>query len=164
MKTSSKCIVVIAFILPMAVSAQIKQFSIGSLGGQIQQTGGDNIQFIHSIGDIAGTFVQGQAVSFSQGFPQCFNCDNCDVTNVVYRDDEVNFRLFPNPASSLLTLDGTIDNIYQYRIFNAQGKLMTVEELSGNQIDIQSLATGLYTISFLDKKGQWLATAKIVKQ
>jgi Secretion system C-terminal sorting domain len=104
-------------------------------------------------------------VSFTQGFPKCFNCDSCTIiTNVVYRDEQIYIRLFPNPANSLLTLNGDIDKIYQYRIFNAQGKLMAGEKFAGNQIDIQSLATGLYAISFLDKEGKWLATAKIVKQ
>lgn len=163
MKAINHFIGVVFLSTPLWASAQIDQYVIGSLGGEIQVAGG-GVSFVQSIGDIAGSFVKGETAKFSQGFPQCFDCDNCETVDVVYLDAEVSFRLFPNPTTGRLMLEGDTEAVFRYRAFNAQGVLLIDKAFTGPQIDLDSLASGLYIILFSNKKGEWLATAKVVKE
>lgn len=62
-------------------------------------------------------------------------------------------NIYPNPSQSLINIDGIdVENI-RYRILDNTGRTIIKSELDKNQIDISSLANGLYFLS-LDLAGE----------
>ena len=60
--------------------------------------------------------------------------------------------LFPNPATSTLTIDG-FSNTATAEIYNISGKLLLSAPLYNNQVDINPLAPGLYFIKLSTPEG-----------
>lgn len=70
-------------------------------------------------------------------------------------------RIFPNPASDFVVIEGLIDNA-QIRIFNMNGTLIQMKENIGNgTLNIQQLETGIYAVEI--KNHQQKTTLKLVK-
>lgn len=62
-------------------------------------------------------------------------------------------NIYPNPSQSLLNIDGIdVENV-RYRILDNTGRTIIKSELDSNQIDISTLANGLYFLS-LDLPGE----------
>lgn len=63
------------------------------------------------------------------------------------------FNVYPNPSSDMLTIEGIDIEASRYRIMDNSGRIVQQAELNSNQIDISSLARGMYLISIqtLDK-------------
>ncbi|MEM8889241.1 MAG: LamG-like jellyroll fold domain-containing protein [Bacteroidota bacterium] len=62
-------------------------------------------------------------------------------------------NIYPNPSQSLLNIDGIdVENV-RYRILDNTGRTVIKSELDSNQIDISTLANGLYFLS-LDLPGE----------
>ena len=72
-------------------------------------------------------------------------------------------EVFPNPALSLLNVNSTI-LIERMTINNVLGQtVVALENLnSSEQLDVSSLAEGLYLVSFKTAAGSW--TKQFVKQ
>ncbi len=70
-------------------------------------------------------------------------------------------RIFPNPASDFITIEGLTDNA-QICIYNLHGKLIEIRENLGNgPLNIQQLETGIYVVEI--KNRQQKTTLKLVK-
>lgn len=71
----------------------------------------------------------------------------------------------PNPASSFININSSIDNI-QVSVYDAVGKKVVSQKLIGGaaQINIGSLPKGVYTVIASDNAGTRVDTKKIVKQ
>ncbi len=73
-----------------------------------------------------------------------------NANTVVGTDNYANIlemSVYPNPASQVLHLDGISDDeFYTYKILNIDGQLLEVSPLKDKNIDIHSLAKGLYTL------------------
>ncbi|MDV7389960.1 T9SS type A sorting domain-containing protein, partial [Arthrospira platensis SPKY1] len=54
--------------------------------------------------------------------------------------------IYPNPTRGWLTISGGSSNTGSYKIFNLQGKLMTVLPSSHLQFDVSSLPSGLFIL------------------
>lgn len=62
-------------------------------------------------------------------------------------------NIYPNPSQSLINIDGIdVENV-RYRIIDNTGRTIRQSELNKNQIDISSLANGMYFLS-LDIAGK----------
>jgi len=70
----------------------------------------------------------------------------------------------PNPATSYITINSTIENV-QVSIFDIAGKRVLVQKLNGTsqQVPVSSLPKGIYTI-IAEDKGQKVDSKKIVIQ
>ena len=55
-------------------------------------------------------------------------------------------KIFPNPASNILTIKTDNQTIDENRIYNLTGQIILKQRPSGNQIDVSALPTGLYVI------------------
>lgn len=66
-------------------------------------------------------------------------------------DNHLNKRvsLYPNPAGELIQLDSEIQFIF-FEIYDANGRLVSKNSLSGNKIDVASLKGGFYFIRLLN--------------
>lgn len=70
-------------------------------------------------------------------------------------------RIFPNPASNFVMVEGLIDNA-QISIFNMNGTLIEMMENIGNgSLNIQQLETGIYAVEI--KNQQQKTTLKLIK-
>lgn len=75
-----------------------------------------------------------------------------------------NFNVFPNPVSSILTIQPKVQDNYQISISNIQGQVIFKQETltSNHQIDITNLNTGLYFLTVTS--GKYQKTIKIIKK
>jgi hypothetical protein len=69
--------------------------------------------------------------------------------------------LFPNPATTTLTIEG-ISTTTTAEVYDISGKLLFTKQLNNNQIDISSLARGLYFIKLTTAEGS--VVRKFVKE
>lgn len=74
---------------------------------------------------------------------------------------ENEITVFPNPTSRTLTIKE--GKFYNLKLFNTFGQ--TVAEASNaNQLNVSSIANGLFLLQIFDKKGALLKTEKVVKE
>ncbi len=74
--------------------------------------------------------------------------NNCTTgINSTENDDETRISLYPNPTSSLLTIDALGEKIENVSVINTNGQLVAkFSSLANNQINISDLSNGLYFI------------------
>jgi pimeloyl-ACP methyl ester carboxylesterase len=92
--------------------------------------------------------------------------------NLAYTLSSDNFEsnnqiiLFPNPTSSKVFFDNTIDNFKEVAIYNYLGQEVAKTNFtatsSNQEIDMSSLATGVYVLKFSD--GATSKSVKVIKQ
>jgi hypothetical protein len=70
-------------------------------------------------------------------------------------------RVYPNPAKDVLTIEGLPDHATA-EIYSINGKLLLNEAISNQQIDIRSLADGMYFIKLSSAQGS--VVRKFVKE
>ncbi|NDC42786.1 MAG: T9SS C-terminal target domain-containing protein, partial [Chitinophagia bacterium] len=80
------------------------------------------------------------------------------VGNVLTAAD---INIYPNPATDVLTIDAPV--ALNAQITTADGRV-ALSALTGNHINIASLAPGLYIITLTDTDGNRVHTARFVKQ
>ncbi len=72
--------------------------------------------------------------------------------------------IYPNPANGKINFELPEEfNAIEARIYNIEGKLVLEEELTGNEINLNSLTCGSYIIEFSDKKTRISKKVEIVK-
>ena len=79
-------------------------------------------------------------------------------------EEFVQFKVFPNPATHIINIQiPTQTEATNLRIYNVLGKLVLEKELTNSEtkLDISSMASGLYMMSFNSEKGS--KTFKLIK-
>jgi len=79
---------------------------------------------------------------------------------------KTDFHIFPNPVSNLLTIKFPEATTGQVQLINAQGQIMTTENISFvqmYQINLQSYPTGFYVVKVMTKQGI-INSRTIIKQ
>ncbi|WCL80987.1 T9SS type A sorting domain-containing protein [Saprospira sp. CCB-QB6] len=90
---------------------------------------------------------------------------NGTLSNAVLATSQTNFRIFPNPTQTNLTVTLEEVEAEQYRIYNALGQLVAQGQFVGQQQEINttSLNAGFYQLVLQTNKGQQLSQ-QFVKQ
>lgn len=90
------------------------------------------------------------------------NC-NVGVNEVEITDDKLS--LYPNPASTTITLELTNENINDctIEIIDVLGKVQKVQ-INGSVLDVSELSPGLYFVSLLSNDGLIRISKKFVKE
>jgi hypothetical protein len=88
-------------------------------------------------------------------------CGNLSGIDNETEPTEGNITLYPNPATTTLTIVG-ISNITKAEIYDISGKLLLSKQLNTNQLDISTLAKGLYFIKLSTAEGS--VVRKFVKE
>lgn len=83
------------------------------------------------------------------------------ITAVNTYQENPEIIIYPNPATNTLNLKGIPENTLA-SIYDSQGKLVSINQLKVNQIDISSLANGLYMVKFSNNLG--LTLRRFVKK
>ena len=90
------------------------------------------------------------------------------IKNITSNNNEIlepsKIKLFPNPASSVFTIQYPEGRIYEMTIYNIAGESIMNKEIQNsiNQINISSLAKGLYIIKVKTSDG--LFVKKLIKE
>lgn len=65
---------------------------------------------------------------------------------------DLGIKIYPNPATDFIQLDGNLDQVESIQIANTQGQIVKqINRLNGNNINIGALQTGMYIISIYQK-------------
>jgi hypothetical protein len=105
---------------------------------------------------------------FGCGFTQYFTTDwPNDVPSVINANEEVSIEAVPNPAKNIVTihLNGmSIENSI-LQILDAMGRIVVQENCKtlNQQLNIENLNNGFYTVRFLSEKGN-LHTGLIISK
>ncbi|MCH2083707.1 MAG: T9SS type A sorting domain-containing protein [Saprospiraceae bacterium] len=79
--------------------------------------------------------------------------------------DLVELKLFPNPATNYIGINGNVDAVKTLKIFNLVGKEMKSYKVTeGATYFVGDLVKGLYLIQLTDKKGKALTTQRVSKR
>jgi len=73
-----------------------------------------------------------------------------------------NIVIYPNPTNSILNIKGEFNSLEKIAVYNMLGQVVMENVVSGNenQLNVSSLANGIYQIRFMDSK----KTVKFVKE
>ncbi|HET6991368.1 MAG TPA: PKD domain-containing protein [Bacteroidia bacterium] len=76
----------------------------------------------------------------------------------IHEQTQVNWSLFPNPASTVLTIrtEYNLQN-RKYHILDIAGRTIIANTIDGNKIDVSSLDKGMYILQIEDSKGGFSA-------
>jgi hypothetical protein len=76
----------------------------------------------------------------------------------------MDFTLFPNPATGLLTIQLPADGTYEVRIVNTLGTTMHIRQSarSTTPIDVSHLARGIYFVQMIEKATGVLTVKKVL--
>ena len=77
--------------------------------------------------------------------------------------DNKQVRIYPNPVSEAIHIDGLDGNKYRVTILNGMGQIMLDNELDTNVINLKNLSNGVYFINIISSNGMTLSN-KIIKQ
>lgn len=66
------------------------------------------------------------------------------VISVILNFDEV--KIFPNPATDIIEINGNVSDTIHLRLFDSQGKLVLSQSHFSNKVDISNLEKGIYII------------------
>ncbi|MEM7186130.1 MAG: LamG-like jellyroll fold domain-containing protein, partial [Bacteroidota bacterium] len=86
---------------------------------------------------------------------------DCQILGIT-SNNLAQFSLFPSPASNVVNIAGIDMNGQEVQIYNALGRLVNTQVVADQSIDVSSLNSGLYFISF-DVEGQSVSR-KIIKR
>lgn len=131
-------------------------------------------------GTFAGTGIVGTSIDVSNvdaytviySYTDGNGCSKTEQANLVVDEcigiagiDGNEFRIYPNPASSAISITGTaIHNGYMVNVMDLNGKLLATQMLTGTEtlVDIASLHQGVYVVTVLANDGQIVANHKLV--
>jgi hypothetical protein len=88
-------------------------------------------------------------------------CTNIVIVGIADNINLQNITIHPNPAANILYIDG-LANTATAEVYDISGKLLLSKQLNENQIDISSLAKGLYFIKLSTAEGS--VVRKFVKE
>jgi PKD repeat protein len=95
------------------------------------------------------------------------NCNTITVekNNVGLNEEmlSLGIKIYPNPASDIITIEKESDNISKAIIYAANGKIIDEIELSSvsTQISIQNWNSGIYFLHFVNKNNEFLFTKRL---
>lgn len=73
-------------------------------------------------------------------------------------------RLFPNPATDFISIQGIEGENYQFKLLNLQGSTLLSKENNGNeQISVQNIESGVYIYQIIDSNGNHKTGRIVIK-
>lgn len=162
----------------------LAEISSGGTVSMVAQTNGDNVEAYQSIAIdqynnliLSGYFLGN--LTFEGIDPITSVSDEIDIfivkleTPYTIPEEIININdilpeatIYPNPAADYIVIQfdegDAVDNV---EIYNAQGQIMMIEKLAGNQsININNLPAGFYTVHLLNNDATLIAQQQFIKQ
>lgn len=149
----------------LAPEITVNGFSLGTMASYTTYQWLKNGQLIPGAEDSTYTVVENAdySVIVSDGIcsdtSNIYTIDNVSVKHV--SDMAALITIYPNPASTILTIDAPI-NVH-VQITGLEGRLIKTVQDAG-RIDVSGLAAGVYLLHVRDTNGALLKVEKILKQ
>lgn len=143
-----------SFFLLLTATAQ----EVISTQGDSYSNSSANIDF--TIGEVVINTVSNASNDLTQGFHQT----NWKFVGLEDHAPTFEVSVFPNPASSLLTIKAVAFENVTYMLYDANGKIVSQDKLTAEltSIPVSHLATGNYSL-VLQHEQQLLKTVKLIK-
>ena len=79
--------------------------------------------------------------------------ENCDAIDEA---EETMFRIYPNPATDVIHIEGLENGSHQLFVYDMLGKVVASAMVSDNvtDINISHLPEGVYVVKFIGETGQ----------
>mgnify|MGYP006148710943 CR=1 FL=1 len=85
------------------------------------------------------------------------------VTLSVGDDELESFTVYPNPASTIVNIKG-FNNLSKVQLYDVLGKkVFDANELTNNQINVESFNPGIYLLKLIDANTQFVIKKLIIK-
>lgn len=78
-------------------------------------------------------------------------------------DIDQNFHIYPNPSIDYISYSGNNDGKWM-ELFSTNGNMCKRANLNNGEIDISSLAAGVYIYKVINKEGEKVAEGKLIKE
>ena len=169
-------IFIISLTLTTHLTSQKLDQSVISADGGISKFPGGNIQW--TLGEPAIEGLMGVERSYTEGFNQPFlDVQQVDPDSFKPQtqnkhgglDSDNDISIYPNPVSSVLSIDLQLEDFKEILLVvsNADGgqliNSITASGTGRTELDLSSLASGLYLLHFRTKDGKQIASYKISK-
>lgn len=93
--------------------------------------------------------------SYFAGAPVAYNRPDCDLIPTGIRQQAAGgITVFPNPADGSLNVRIEHTHAVAYRVLDYSGRLLLGGFITGNSIDVHSLATGMYILQITGESGE----------
>ena len=145
--------------------------TINVAGDSMTLDAGSWSSYLWSTGETTQQITVSTSGIYSVTVTDANNCSNSDEINITVTNTQSvtieNVRIYPNPASDVVTIDATewLHQVNSIEIYNQLGQLVQIKHgQAGNQINVQDLANGLYIIRWKTESNETLGIAKLIKQ
>lgn len=91
---------------------------------------------------------------------------NC-VTGINELDDEIDYIIYPNPTTTIITIETSANKAYTLQLINLFGETVynTIEIATGKTtIDVGTLPKGVYLVQLIDKVNSSIGRQRVVVQ
>ena len=156
MKLHATFFLMTIFTLPL-----LAQDALPAVGGDAAGSGGTAS---YSVGQVIYTTLTSSTGSATQGVQQAYIIDIS--TGIEEHGIQLMVSAYPNPTTGLLhlTIDASEDRALSFRLYDIEGKLMTVSQLyePTTTIPMQEMAAATYMLVVNDNE-KTIKTFKIIK-
>jgi len=154
-------IILVCIFIDVGIFAQNIHQSISASGGNASGSGGKSS---YSVGQTVYTTKTGHNGIVSEGVQQPYEISI--VTGKDIYDINLSFSIYPNPATDVLTLsisDNNLANLF-FQLTDINGKVIENKEITDliSFINFSPLSKGVYMFSIIQKREQ-IKTFKIIK-
>lgn len=153
-------------------SKYLKQFYFDVISPSYIYPKGSSYRYVENIGgdDIVPVFMYNfeadpilhSVCNYGDESIDGFYVFNTLCSPLSVEEKEMNFTIFPNPASEALYLNVTTNNAVFYQIHDVSGKILLQQEWNGTAIPISALESGVYLVT-LRTQNSFLGTQKFIK-
>lgn len=132
------------FVVLNALSQQLSRWNVNSMGFSVKA---NNVYLAQSIGQsgVVGNTHKNE-IQLRQGFQQPFQCNS----GAYNENDDLNFRIYPNPNNGVFNVEPLLNNrlSYSISIYNQLGQLVRVENtiIGLKKYNLNELEPGSYLI------------------
>lgn len=91
-----------------------------------------------------------------------FNSSNCNSLSLSKLEKINTLKVYPNPVESELFVEGDLNELTEYKIYNSLGSVVRQSENIQNTIDVQTLSSGIYSLIFYSETT--FQVTKIIKR
>lgn len=95
----------------------------------------------------------------------CYTVSVSANTTGIEENDEITFLLYPNPAKNEVSLVTSIATVEKIEVTTVTGQVVKQFPVNGNaatEMDIESLAEGIYLVTAYEKDGTLLSSQKLI--
>jgi type 1 fimbria pilin len=142
------------------VSSQSLTPQVIASSGNSFSSGSAQIEF--TIGEVATTSLTAGGNTMTQGFHQ----PEISYSSLQDFNDAYQFTLYPNPTEQFITVQSSIDDTKQIRLYDAVGKEIMITPVFNDRItvDLQTLAAGSYVFYITTEHGKPLHSYTVIKK